>query len=623
MPRSSASTTRHALAKPQEQLRRRRALDLTRRQLKVTHMPPEVGELLRPLVPKLAERLSTRIQAEVSAYAGSASGRRHELIESAVRQAAEHFLDILENRITPEFQIHEVFRSLGIGEARDGHNLDAMRAAYQVVTRELWDEFHAVPVRNRLPNEHAGTLSNAIYMYLQDLLAQVKIGHAAASGGAQACARRNLLTALITPTPAHEIERLANSAKWQLPESARVLVAQTDGEHPLDAAEIPEHILVRAVPGRATFIIDGTRDDPVAELGQWSRRRVACSWPVAIPELPDAHRWTLQALKLVTRGVIEDAPVIDCFQHRQVIWLHAEPTLSAQLHDELLAPLMTTTPYNRLNLAITLMLWLQTKASAPTIAHQLGVHEHTVYNRLRRLHELFGPRLEDPEETLALLMALETVVPQWRAERKRTARDCGSRAGVVAAASIRTVSATATRYGTAGHVTVKIPESGAEPDSGNVTLTGVGTTQTKALSTTGTATFTLPRTLAPRSYVVSVTYRGKATDQTSTHHATLRVIKTMPGVPTIETGAELDHDEVGEATITVATPPGLATATGRVTLALKLGVTTQRITGVLTHGKATITLPKLAKGRWKLSATYGGNAYYTARTSKTLTIRVK
>lgn len=424
MPRSPAVTTRHAITSPQEQLRKRRALDLTRRHLNVTRIPPEVGQLLRPLVPTLTERLSAGIQADVSAYAGSATGRRHQLIVAAVHNAADHFVDIVENRAGSGSEVQMQFRQLGSGEAHDGHTLDAMRAAYEVVTRELWSELRSVSSANQLPNEQLVLLGDAILSYLQQLMRQVIAGYNAAHGDAAAAARRKLTLALTTRAPLHVITRLANAAQWQIPTMATVVVAESTRELHSAPANLPAHVLGHAAGNRVTFVVGAPDDGSTAAFEIDGFARIARSWPVDLEAIPDAQRWATQALDLASRGIIEDGPVIDCFQYRQLIWLHAEPTLSAQLHSEVLAPLLVITPYHRLNLAITLMLWLQTKASAPALARQLHVHVQTVHNRLRQLHGLFGSRLSDPAETLALLTALESVVPQWRAEQRRSPSTC-------------------------------------------------------------------------------------------------------------------------------------------------------------------------------------------------------
>ena len=68
-------------------------------------------------------------------------------------------------------------------------------------------------------------------------------------------------------------------------------------------------------------------------------------------------------------------------------------------------------------LSRTLLAWLSTHDSAPVLARKLGVHAQTVRYRLRRLRELLGDRLDDPDSMLAMKLALEAALPLWSAGR--------------------------------------------------------------------------------------------------------------------------------------------------------------------------------------------------------------
>lgn len=79
--------------------------------------------------------------------------------------------------------------------------------------------------------------------------------------------------------------------------------------------------------------------------------------------------------------------------------------------------------------------------------------------------------------------------------------------------------------------------------------------------------------------------------------------------------------KVGKATITVTGKNG--TATGKVTFVLKKGKATKKIkAATLKNGKVAVKLPKLKKGKWKLTAKYAGSSKYKA-SSKTVTVKVK
>ena len=185
--------------------------------------------------------------------------------------------------------------------------------------------------------------------------------------------------------------------------------------------------------------------------------------------------------------------------------------------------------------------------------------------------------------------------------------------------STTTVSAPATTYGRGVTVTVTVTNA----DSGNVTLSGAGAAQTKAVSA-GKAIFTLPRTLGARSYALTATYAGSAAVATSTGHGTQPGAQAAGGQPPRGVTNKPSRKKAGKATISVATPAGLAKASGKVTVTLKLGKKTKRAAGTLRNGVVTVKLPKLPKkGKWSVTASYAGDANYLAGTSRTLKVRVR
>lgn len=185
--------------------------------------------------------------------------------------------------------------------------------------------------------------------------------------------------------------------------------------------------------------------------------------------------------------------------------------------------------------------------------------------------------------------------------------------------STTTVSAPATTYGHGTTVTVTVTNG----TTGNVTLTGAGATQVKALSG-GKAVFAVPATLGAGSHALTASYAGASTVAGSTGRATLSVAKTTVGPVTVKVKKKLNRKKRAKATVIVAAPAGLAAASGRVTVTLKLGKKTKRAFGTVANGVARVKLPKLPKkGMWKVTAVYGGNANYLPASSATVKVRVK
>ncbi|NEB78218.1 PucR family transcriptional regulator, partial [Streptomyces sp. SID14478] len=72
--------------------------------------------------------------------------------------------------------------------------------------------------------------------------------------------------------------------------------------------------------------------------------------------------------------------------------------------DALLAPLDTADPSGAL--ALTLGTWLDSGSSWDETARLLGLHRHTVRNRLDKVARLTGRRLDDGDDRFDLWLAL-------------------------------------------------------------------------------------------------------------------------------------------------------------------------------------------------------------------------
>jgi DNA-binding PucR family transcriptional regulator len=80
----------------------------------------------------------------------------------------------------------------------------------------------------------------------------------------------------------------------------------------------------------------------------------------------------------------------------------------AALRERALRPLAGETQRSRQRLEATLLAWLRRRGSQRAIAGDLTVHPQTVRYRVKRLRELFGPALEDPERRFELEIALRS-----------------------------------------------------------------------------------------------------------------------------------------------------------------------------------------------------------------------
>jgi hypothetical protein len=78
----------------------------------------------------------------------------------------------------------------------------------------------------------------------------------------------------------------------------------------------------------------------------------------------------------------------------------------------------------------------------------------------------------------------------------------------------------------------------------------------------------------------------------------------------------------GRYKVTITTPKGAATAGGKVTLRLKKGKTTKTVTGTLKGGVVTVSLPRLARGTWKVTIVWPGDTRYLKASAAGASIKV-
>lgn len=395
-------------------------VDASSNGLVVDQVPPELVRTMRSLAPETIDRITLHVQAEIAAYYGPVGGKRYHVIHDAVTQAVTHFLDLADKRSDSGDAVFELLRSLGSAEAQEGHSSDAMLAAHHVATRIARDEMRDVALNADLDPEVLSSLVDALFGYIEQLIEQMMVGHHADSSELAPNiqqSRRLLLTAMLTGQPERRFAGYYGAADWTPPEEVVLVVgivsrSARDGDVPVlsDAflsRTVNQVITVVASPGLHTEAIRAMAKAPMV-------LRIAVTWAVPIGQVRDAYRWACRALELAHKGIISAGRIVVCSQHRSALLLHSDPVLARAAGEGLLAPLMTQPRSRQVALGETLMVYLQSHASAPAMATMLFIHEQTVRQRMRKLHVLFGDEINNPKLTWRFLSALEIMLPIWQ-----------------------------------------------------------------------------------------------------------------------------------------------------------------------------------------------------------------
>lgn len=374
-------------------------------------LPPTVGEHLRALRAPLRRRILHTVRAAMRAQGRSLTGGQGQGLTLGVETAVDAFVEAVADPGRDLAATRAVFHTLGRTEYREGHRVDALRTVLTLGARDIW----AFLV------EHAGPTGPApadLYVVAGALFGFADaLAGAAAEGfldeqrdAAQdwATTRRRLITLLVQPEPPAEsaLGAAADAARWPLPRTVAVVsVEGTDAEH-----------LARSTGGGAiaTVIDDAVRvvlPDP-GTPGRLTRarhalagRRAALGPAVESGRARLSYRLSRRALALQHDGVLPDG-LLTCDEHLLTLLTAWEPGLADRLAGTALAALDGVRPSARHALAETLHSWLRRQGQVVAVAEELHTHPQTVRYRMRRLRELFGPALDDPDARLTLHLAL-------------------------------------------------------------------------------------------------------------------------------------------------------------------------------------------------------------------------
>jgi hypothetical protein len=215
--------------------------------------------------------------------------------------------------------------------------------------------------------------------------------------------------------------------------------------------------------------------------------------------------------------------------------------------------------------------------------------------------------------------------------------------------STQTVTADAINNGAAVKINVAIANQYGRVPTGNVSLAltkgGSAVASQSAAVVNNLATFTVPVS-AGGSYSYTVSYAGDSqiaafsdsgtitvTEPSTTAPATVTVISAPAATPAAVVRSKISKVRGavsklattrthGRYEVTLVTPNGRATATGKVTIKLREGKVTKTVRAELEDDRATFTLPKLAAGKWTVKITWAGDADYRSASGTGAAIKV-
>ncbi|GAA2582983.1 helix-turn-helix domain-containing protein [Actinomadura fulvescens] len=371
---------------------------------------------LRRMVPEIVRDSVAEIQRKIPEYADEDCVQALEL---ATGYAVDQFLVMIERPGPPSDQIVEFFRKIGTLEALSGRGLREWQAAVNIGARSAVRHLARAMTAVEMPTSVYGQVVEEAFSYLNRLTRAAAQGHAEAAGeefDLRLHRRRVLLERLIEGLGAHEVTDLAGEADWPVPRRAAAVALQPGDPGPPWHLGPPADVLDgRHRPEPCLIVPDPEGPGRRRGLETMLRGRAAAMGPtVPVDRVGLSLRWARQALELSLRGLVPSDRLVIATEHLPAMTVLRNREIVAHSAAQRLRPLLELRANQRYRFAETLSAVLESGSHAAVAAERLHVHPQTVRLRMRKLDQLFGADLHDPDLHLEFLMVLRV----WLAEAR-------------------------------------------------------------------------------------------------------------------------------------------------------------------------------------------------------------
>lgn len=119
---------------------------------------------------------------------------------------------------------------------------------------------------------------------------------------------------------------------------------------------------------------------------------------------------------LRTGRALDQRSFVPCVDLLSVLVTDGLPGLSSLLATKHLAPMETLGSRRRIRDGELLLRWLELGQPLNQVARSLGIPPQTAHHRLNHLRGLLGAALDDPNQRVELIVALQGALPRWRRE---------------------------------------------------------------------------------------------------------------------------------------------------------------------------------------------------------------
>ncbi|MEU4667872.1 helix-turn-helix domain-containing protein [Amycolatopsis sp. NPDC023774] len=313
-----------------------------------------------------------------------------------------------------------VFEEIGRTQYRQGRRVTSLLSAYRVGARVAWRHVSEAALDLEVPAELFASLATTVFALVDQLSESSLKGYLQEQSDAVRMRERlrDELTELLLSDRADgaAVQAAAVRAEWRLPRSAAVVLVEDENRLGRElVARLDDTCLRLRRPGQLVTIVP---DPGGPGRRAWLARALrgggaVVGATVPVDRLPASLRIAEVTARLRRDRLLSDDPVF-ADEHLDAIIVHRDDRLLEVLRKRSLAPLDDLNDSSRERLQTTLRSWLLHLGDRKAVAEDLHIHPQTVSYRLSRLHELFGPALDDPEARATLLLALAWGPPGGR-----------------------------------------------------------------------------------------------------------------------------------------------------------------------------------------------------------------
>lgn len=372
---------------------------------------------LRSHLPRVARLVVAEVMREVPAYDVPFQGRMGRIIEKAVQVSLESFVS-LASQSAPVSGAKvgvgvSAARELGQAEARNGRPVEALLSAYRVGAGAAWRELSVEAVAAGVDAATLGRFAELVFSYIDELSAASVAGHNSQTTSAERARivhLDRLTRGLLSGAGDSELESAAANAGWTPPRTLTVVLvpsarlatsAAVLDPRTLTLGEDLPQITEQPVTGHSALIVPDVGGRARAHLHSLLEGKPAIVGPArAWVRAVESYSRAVRALPLATDDLIDTDEVLP------ELVLGADPAALADLKSAALAPFAEVADGTADRLAETLRAWLLLQGRRELVAEALHVHPQTVRYRMNQVRDLFGDRLTDPDEVLAIILAL-------------------------------------------------------------------------------------------------------------------------------------------------------------------------------------------------------------------------